>query len=1395
MQTKNFSKALVSLLLAALLLFSALPMTAVAAEADAAETGATSVNVSTPEALKNYLEMNGDYVINVTSDIVFTRNSSVIGTRAECVGWAVLGSGKKTLNLGTHLIKYRNEFVAAVTYGSEEDYKEQSESFGALKMFRINSGSELVVNAETTSIANVGTISYEGKLLNNRDGVDQRDIFYVDGGKLTVNGGIFWPAGEGKMYTYTAWNGTWESEQYIQVNGTALTVRSGEAVINGGYFRGLGLEKYDFTRNGAVEVYGSGRVLINGGYFYGDRGAYAVGPKSTGAVVVYSGGFGVDTTARGYGVEKGKSYGYTGGAGKIGLKLNWNTSYQDVFTATRDNTLKKQYTQSEIESDPNVIYNLKEEFVYIEPKSQNPRCSGITKDTAQRMDPYVNGTKTDYDNRYVYHMGTDDTSLLTFDKSDAWFHLPAREDNLRANNIGFTVKAELRRFISEGNRPLVAEGDVAGSIYYDTATQRWTLSMKNILDTRYDGHDFRYYLQPGLLYNIDLIIQENYTPNPGREIHPVTASHFGTIYMRTSQANWTLTFKPGEGDGTEFTVTVPDGESYTFPECTFTAPTDKRFCGWSYIINPEFGYRSGVMPGKTWTITKNYVFTADWVYDGYEIKFIADQHYGKVEENMLPVTVKSGNQYRLPVCTMTPPSGYKFAGWAIHGHSEATQPGDVLTVTSDLTAKAYWTPTEPHVDKVYIMEGSYVSGKNEPHDQEPWEPNKYQMSGYTYWWVCDADGEPVEQHIDSPLVPGTVYQVRYRVEAINGYTIDSDTEYYLDDETKLKYVDKDSYRRVTVTNTFRMPGGEDINSVEATVAAPVAGEFPSYDATVPEGAKYTVNPTNSANYVTGVRWTDMATGQNMGLNKRFEAGHSYKVEIYLTSKYYTFEDGATAKINGADAKVDDADSISMIISYTFGKEDTPALYNVWVGSTRVTDNNLDDILGDGKATYDPATATLTLSDPDIYGTCSAKSAKIYSKDAITIKGSYKMTSAEDVIGLTCDGKLTLDGDFVFIGQYTGVSAEGIDIDGGSIVAQSTKGNEGPGIRSGGLNSNNIIKLGPNVIRFEAIEADERNACPVYKYSKLEVDPALTVTVPEGATIVDGRVITKEGAVADGRIVIENTGSVNREYNLWLGSTQVTDANKADIVGDGKASFDPETNTLTLNEPTITGLFESNKTKIFARGFDLTLKGKYEMTEAEGNNGLYVKGSLILDGDFTFRGTQRGIEADNDITVKSGSIVAAGASEGGIIAFRKLIIENGITRLEADSRSAAAVYGVFGLTVGDKIKIVEPTYGTVGEDTIKNGSADAKHVVLESEAAAQGFIVGDVNESNAVDNRDAMILDRYVAGWDGYYDRILNKDAADMNRDTEITNRDAIILDRVVAGWTGYYEQYCITVAP
>ena len=68
-----------------------------------------------------------------------------------------------------------------------------------------------------------------------------------------------------------------------------------------------------------------------------------------------------------------------------------------------------------------------------------------------------------------------------------------------------------------------------------------------------------------------------------------------------------------------------------------------------------------------------------------------------------------------------------------------------------------------------------------------------------------------------------------------------------------------------------------------------------------------------------------------------------------------------------------------------------------------------------------------------------------------------------------------------------------------------------------------------------------------------------------------------------------------------------------------------------------------------------------------------------------------------------------------------------------------------------------------------------------------YWIGDVNSDGSVKNRDALILDRYIAGWKDYDKQIKNKDAADLNRDGQIKNRDVLMLDRYIAGWKDYQK--------
>ena len=134
-------------------------------------------------------------------------------------------------------------------------------------------------------------------------------------------------------------------------------------------------------------------------------------------------------------------------------------------------------------------------------------------------------------------------------------------------------------------------------------------------------------------------------------------------------------------------------------------------------------------------------------------------------------------------------------------------------------------------------------------------------------------------------------------------------------------------------------------------------------------------------------------------------------------------------------------------------------------------------------------------------------------------------------------------------------------------------------------------------------------------------------------------------------------------------------------------------------------------------------------------------------------------------------------------------EDGWSMTKSDTFKAGKKYTVkIHVQAADDCKFTEETEAYINgrKATITEISTDAygkcRAWVEYTFNSSGGSILGDVNSDGGVNNRDAMILDRYIAGWDGYAARITDTDAADVNRDSNINNRDAIILDRYVAGW-------------
>ena len=123
--------------------------------------------------------------------------------------------------------------------------------------------------------------------------------------------------------------------------------------------------------------------------------------------------------------------------------------------------------------------------------------------------------------------------------------------------------------------------------------------------------------------------------------------------------------------------------------------------------------------------------------------------------------------------------------------------------------------------------------------------------------------------------------------------------------------------RLMVTYTFSPVKGESvdvINSVSCTIAAPVIGSNPVFNANFPVDSKYG-KITNS------VIWHDVTTNADINSSSIvFECSHQYQVriDIYADAGYY-FNDTTWATLNEQNAEVQKLSKSKIRISYTFPK--------------------------------------------------------------------------------------------------------------------------------------------------------------------------------------------------------------------------------------------------------------------------------------------------------------------------------------------------------------------------------------------------------------------------------------------------------------------------------------------
>ena len=475
-------------------------------------------------------------------------------------------------------------------------------------------------------------------------------------------------------------------------------------------------------------------------------------------------------------------------------------------------------------------------------------------------------------------------------------------------------------------------------------------------------------------------------------------------------------------------------------------------------------------------------------------------------------------------------------------------------------------------------------------------------------------------------------------------------------------------------------------------------------------------------------------------------------------KGFTYPDGSTIKVSknydGSDPETTYAEGSLGSYKYV---EVTHAVanYNVWVGGTQVTSANMNNVLNDATATvkYTPADGEtaqkLTLNGMRITNT--SQIGITASNDlTIALSGENEISSSAHAIEMT-SGTLTITGPGSLnasssSGQttiYTQGSGDVIINGGAQITVKNTNSDVGDAIHLSGTTNKNLTITGNNT---QVIAQKSGSATAINGVATLTVSDGATLTAQSNRTAIscttlscsDNDYIAKASIGCDGSNpepyvpsnvsnykyvhVYPKTASV-KHYGVWIGSTELTSANTTSISG---VSYEPTTQTLTLNGAHITGAPNRQYTStikdacgIYAK-HDLTIKlsgsntviGSENADEQEyGNYGIFVSGRLIFTSASDSVGS---ITASGGTSSNNGNAWVPGVYASGITVNNCNVTVSGGTA-EHDTYPVSYAMSTAPTLVGVKATASRNRDGSDAETYSSSNNRNYKWIKIEQDA--------------------------------------------------------------------------------
>ena len=408
-------------------------------------------------------------------------------------------------------------------------------------------------------------------------------------------------------------------------------------------------------------------------------------------------------------------------------------------------------------------------------------------------------------------------------------------------------------------------------------------------------------------------------------------------------------------------------------------------------------------------------------------------------------------------------------------------------------------------------------------------------------------------------------------------------------------------------------------------------------------------------------------------------------------------------------------------------------YGIKVAGEDITSYNrydLTEISGvSGKVSFDPNTRTLTLDNATIEAndynailneTCDYLSIELIGTNTIYVTGAAGIKLKEETtIWSNSGGKLSVKSDGCAL------------LFGGCPLEISNCWLEAEGLW--GISTNRNVAEEVLTIHNSHVEA-KGSSGSICDIADLVLDYC-SIKQPDGARFsTQNNAVVLNGEMVTDKVVIEPY------YGIKIADVDVTEKNCKDLSVidgvDGKMSYDPETNTLTMKDVTINGSHINGIVNRSVEGMKIKLVGNNTITTNEAcitilqpstisgsgtlrlkssdNCGLYLPSSLTVEGVTIYAEGEWGIAGQefqtfgNVLTICNAYVEATGSS-GSICDLQNLVLDGcAITQpvgAAFDANSYAVVLN--DKLVTDKVVIEPDSYGfnIAGENVTKKNCKD------------------------------------------------------------------------------------------